>query len=167
MRKRTSLSVKSSRKSLKSESSCIVTPIHALTKNLDCGDPVCWRNAEPIFKLVSLVSEGELLHHKCYGTGGTLCGSHETIVPERYHRTSMKVSVTLREDDSKRRHNDGRQVQVNSCPRQDSNLRSRFRKPMLYPLSYGSFDPLLQSCSNLSIGCRNGNETLLWYRLTR
>ena len=24
----------------------------------------------------------------------------------------------------------------NSCPRQDSNLRSRFRKPMLYPLSY-------------------------------
>ncbi len=24
------------------------------------------------------------------------------------------------------------------CPRQDSNLRSRFRKPMLYPLSYGS-----------------------------
>jgi hypothetical protein len=22
------------------------------------------------------------------------------------------------------------------CPRQDSNLRSRFRKPMLYPLSY-------------------------------
>jgi hypothetical protein len=26
---------------------------------------------------------------------------------------------------------------------------------------------LLQSCSNLSIGCRNGNETLLWYRLTR
>ncbi len=23
-----------------------------------------------------------------------------------------------------------------SCPRQDSNLRSRFRKPMLYPLSY-------------------------------
>ena len=38
---------------------------------------------------------------------------------------------------------------------------------MLYHLSYGSFDPLLQSCSNLSIGCRNGNETLLWYRLTR
>ena len=23
------------------------------------------------------------------------------------------------------------------CPRQESNLRSRFRKPMLYPLSYG------------------------------
>ena len=22
------------------------------------------------------------------------------------------------------------------CPRQDSNLRSRFRKPMLYPLNY-------------------------------
>ena len=27
---------------------------------------------------------------------------------------------------------------VRRCPRQDSNLRSRFRKPMLYPLSYGS-----------------------------
>jgi hypothetical protein len=24
------------------------------------------------------------------------------------------------------------------CPRQDSNLRTRFRKPLLYPLSYGS-----------------------------
>jgi hypothetical protein len=22
------------------------------------------------------------------------------------------------------------------CPREDSNLRTRFRKPMLYPLSY-------------------------------
>ena len=37
------------------------------------------------------------------------------------------------------------------CPRQDSNLRSRFRKPMLYPLSYGSYACLLHSCSNLSI----------------
>jgi hypothetical protein len=25
-------------------------------------------------------------------------------------------------------------------PRQDSNLRTRFRKPMLYPLSYGGSD---------------------------
>jgi hypothetical protein len=23
------------------------------------------------------------------------------------------------------------------CPRQDSNLRTRFRRPVLYPLSYG------------------------------
>ena len=23
------------------------------------------------------------------------------------------------------------------CPREDSNLRTRFRKPLLYPLSYG------------------------------
>jgi hypothetical protein len=23
------------------------------------------------------------------------------------------------------------------CPRQESNLRTRFRKPVLYPLSYG------------------------------
>jgi hypothetical protein len=23
------------------------------------------------------------------------------------------------------------------CPRQESNLRTRFRKPLLYPLSYG------------------------------
>ena len=28
--------------------------------------------------------------------------------------------------------------QVFSCPRKDSNLRTRFRKPMLYPLSYGA-----------------------------
>jgi hypothetical protein len=25
------------------------------------------------------------------------------------------------------------------CPRQESNLRTRFRKPLLYPLSYGGF----------------------------
>ena len=25
------------------------------------------------------------------------------------------------------------------CPRQDSNLRTRFRRPVLYPLSYGGF----------------------------
>ena len=24
-----------------------------------------------------------------------------------------------------------------ACPRQESNLRTRFRKPLLYPLSYG------------------------------
>ena len=29
---------------------------------------------------------------------------------------------------------------INSeCPRQESNLRTRFRKPLLYPLSYGGF----------------------------
>ena len=32
-----------------------------------------------------------------------------------------------------------------SRPRQDSNLRTRFRKPMLYPLSYGGSVPLIQS----------------------
>ena len=52
---------------------------------------------------------------------------------------------------------------VFKCPRQDSNLRSRFRKPMLYPLSYGSRSP----CSIPSTGCKNGNGTVLWYRLTR
>jgi hypothetical protein len=26
---------------------------------------------------------------------------------------------------------------VGECPRQESNLRTRFRKPLLYPLSYG------------------------------
>ena len=30
--------------------------------------------------------------------------------------------------------------QVVSCPRKDSNLRTRFRKPTLYPLSYGGGD---------------------------
>lgn len=25
------------------------------------------------------------------------------------------------------------------CPRQDSNLRTRLRRPLLYPLSYGGF----------------------------
>ena len=29
------------------------------------------------------------------------------------------------------------------CPRQESNLRTRFRKPMLYPLSYGSATSLI------------------------
>ena len=27
---------------------------------------------------------------------------------------------------------------VKICPRQESNLRTRFRKPLLYPLSYGA-----------------------------
>src|SRR2546423_2550670 len=27
------------------------------------------------------------------------------------------------------------------CPRQESNLRTRFRKPLLYPLSYGGSRP--------------------------
>lgn len=26
---------------------------------------------------------------------------------------------------------------IRKCPRQDSNLRTRLRRPMLYPLSYG------------------------------
>ena len=30
------------------------------------------------------------------------------------------------------------------CPRQESNLRTRFRKPLLYPLSYGGF--MAQPC---------------------
>ena len=28
-------------------------------------------------------------------------------------------------------------VPLRKCPRQESNLRTRFRKPLLYPLSYG------------------------------
>src|SRR4029078_9138786 len=28
---------------------------------------------------------------------------------------------------------------TSECPRQESNLRTRFRKPLLYPLSYGGF----------------------------
>jgi hypothetical protein len=53
------------------------------------------------------------------------------------------------------------------CPRQDSNLRTRFRKPMLYPLSYGSFAAWLHRDSNLLIGLRSGNTANQWYRLTR
>jgi hypothetical protein len=30
-------------------------------------------------------------------------------------------------------------AQTAGCPRQESNLRTRFRKPLLYPLSYGGF----------------------------
>ena len=48
------------------------------------------------------------------------------------------------------------------CPRQDSNLRTRFRKPLLYPLSYGSViglsthsPRLYQSQHNLSTKSRN------------
>ena len=29
---------------------------------------------------------------------------------------------------------------ISGCPRQDSNLRTRLRRPMLYPLSYGGGD---------------------------
>src|SRR5579884_559376 len=30
---------------------------------------------------------------------------------------------------------------VDECPRHESNMRTRFRKPLLYPLSYGGFRP--------------------------
>src|ERR671917_1813095 len=33
------------------------------------------------------------------------------------------------------------------CPRQESNLRTRFRKPLLYPLSYGGRMPRLAGVS--------------------
>ena len=36
------------------------------------------------------------------------------------------------------------------CPRQDSNLRTRFRKPMLYPLSYGGNSSNLQDLKQTS-----------------
>ena len=40
---------------------------------------------------------------------------------------------------------------VTKCPRQDSNLRSRFRKPMLYPLSYeGRYKVLVKGTSSFS-----------------
>jgi hypothetical protein len=31
---------------------------------------------------------------------------------------------------------------MDRCPRQESNLRTRFRKPLLYPLSYGGSDAI-------------------------
>ena len=52
------------------------------------------------------------------------------------------------------------------CPRQDSNLRTRFRKPMLYPLSYGSISgfqrPFPKWCSHQ----HNLNPTLTENRST-
>jgi hypothetical protein len=35
------------------------------------------------------------------------------------------------------------------CPRQESNLRTWFRKPLLYPLSYGGADPFIDRTSSL------------------
>jgi hypothetical protein len=35
------------------------------------------------------------------------------------------------------------------CPRQESNLRTRFRKPLLYPLSYGGVSWLQYAVSRL------------------
>jgi hypothetical protein len=32
---------------------------------------------------------------------------------------------------------------MTKCPRQDSNLRTRLRRPALYPLSYEGADPKL------------------------
>jgi hypothetical protein len=34
-------------------------------------------------------------------------------------------------------------VELWRCPRQDSNLRTRFRRPVLYPLSYGGHRTVL------------------------
>lgn len=39
---------------------------------------------------------------------------------------------------------------IRKCPRQDSNLRTRLRRPMLYPLSYGG----------MSLVCSATGETL-------
>jgi hypothetical protein len=47
----------------------------------------------------------------------------------------------------------GRFLQVNrECPRQESNLCTRFRKPLLYPLSYGGQKPCQCRASVLAYG---------------
>jgi hypothetical protein len=39
-----------------------------------------------------------------------------------------------------------------ACPRQESNLRTWFRKPLLYPLSYGGAVTRVAPCNELVPG---------------
>ena len=48
-------------------------------------------------------------------------------------RFNARVTETRAECDA----GSGRACRTSTCPRQESNLRTRFRKPLLYPLSYG------------------------------
>ncbi len=45
------------------------------------------------------------------------------------------------------RQNPHHEMNRRKCPRQESNLRTRFRKPLLYPLSYGGGKPAFAGTS--------------------
>jgi hypothetical protein len=55
----------------------------------------------------------------------------------------LRDAVALVEHKARMRGAHDRDVQAfhGSCPRQESDLRTRFRKPVLYPLSYGGRGP--------------------------
>jgi glycogen debranching enzyme len=40
-----------------------------------------------------------------------------------------------------------------ACPRQESNLRTRFRKPLLYPLSYGGAETIIADAPLVTTAC--------------
>jgi hypothetical protein len=37
---------------------------------------------------------------------------------------------------------------IEGCPRHESNMRTRFRKPLLYPLSYGGVNQICRTFSD-------------------
>jgi hypothetical protein len=53
---------------------------------------------------------------------------------------------------------------VRQCPRPESNQRTRFRKPLLYPLSYGGDAPLCPTGLPENAG-QEGLSVYLPYRL--
>jgi hypothetical protein len=50
-----------------------------------------------------------------------------------------------------------RQFQRSECPRQESDLRTRFRKPVLYPLSYGGHEGQVGASGSECIGVLSGS----------
>ena len=62
-----------------------------------------------------------------------------------------------------------RQIQIVWCPRQESNLGTWFRKPMLYPLSYGGVSKLRApiSATGAVVARRDGSGRRTRAHLTR
>ncbi len=64
-------------------------------------------------------------------------------LPETYHPSLRPASAAPGGWDrgggetTRPAHRGGAPPSCGGCPRQDSNLRTRLRRPMLYPLSYG------------------------------
>src|SRR5580704_15713851 len=93
MRKRTSLAVKSSTNSLKSGSSCMASPIHALTKNLNRRDSLDHRHRLPVRTVAGLVAHGESFNRQDHGTRGALLDIHMRIPPALCHNPSMSLPM--------------------------------------------------------------------------
>jgi hypothetical protein len=91
---------------------------------------------------------GELLRHLTLNPAATTSPSADT--PDPTETTTTQPQIWVRAVRHVLRHH--------RRPRQDSNLRTRLRRPMLYPLSYeGGLGQVSRAASRLPLG-RSGSH---------